>query len=350
MKKQNLVEIVVGIFVLLGLGTIFVMVMSIADQQHLFTETYRLKANFQNVSGLKAGAPVFLSGVEAGTVESLSFTRGGLVQVVLLLRADYRKRIRGDSIATIGSVGLLGDKSVEISIGSMETTVLEPGEYLRTETQESLAEILDGFGSVRNKLEDVLDNLAEITGSLVDNRSVLKNGLQGASEVLENLNSGQGSMGKLLRDDKLYDSLVLMVEDGGRTIRALEEAARKTAPLVAEIGRTAENIRASSEKYPEIAESASRLLKSSNQTMEKISELAENLNTALQALPEVMDTVKETAVNIKEASEELPPAARSARTAADEAGRVVDAAKGNWFLKGAFPETGEQAPMEVDGR
>jgi len=350
MKKQNLMEIVVGIFVLVGLGSVFIMVMSIADQQHLFVETYRLNATFPNVSGLKAGAPVFLSGVEAGTVESISFTDAGWVQVGLLLRSDYRERIRSDSLATIGSVGLLGDKSVEITMGSLQAKVLGPDENLKTQTQTSMSELLDGFGSVRDKLENVLDNLVKITGALVDDRAVLVGALEEATGVLENLNNGQGSMAKLLRDGSLYDSLIMMVEDGDRTIQALGKAAEKTVPLVAEIGETAKNIRASSEKYPEIAQSASRLLESSNETMEKLGGLADELRSASKDLPQVMESLKKTVANVEEASRELPAAARSTRAAADEAGRVIDAAKGNWFLKGAFPQAGEHTPMEVDGR
>jgi len=350
MKKQNLVEMVVGAFVLIGLGAVFIMVMSIADQQNLFVKMYRLNATFRNVSGLKSGAPVFLSGVEAGSVESLSFTSGGWVQVALLVREDYGPRVKTDSIATIGSVGLLGDKSVEISIGSLRADVLEPNEYLQTEVQLSIAELIDGFGSVRDRLEEVLDNMSEITGALVEDRVALKRGLEGAADLLESLTSGQGSMGKLLKDESLYNSLVTTVQDGGRTARALEEAARKAVPLVEELRVTAENVRSSSERYPEIVDSASRLLESSNQAMERLNSLADDFKIVSEKLPDVIESVQRSADNIEKATRELPDTARSIRRTADEAGRVVEAAKGNWLLKGSFAEGEETPPMEVDGR
>jgi len=350
MKKQNLVEMAVGTFVLLGVGAVLIMVMSIADQQNLFVKMYRLNATFRNVSGLKAGAPVFLSGVEAGTVESLSFTSGGWVQVTLLVRDDYGNRIKTDSIATIGSVGLLGDKSVEISMGSLRADVLEPKDYLQTEVQVSIAELIDGFGSVRDRLGEVLDNMYEITGALVDDRVALKRGLEGAADLLESLTSGQGSMGKLLKDETLYNSLVTTVQDGGRTVRALEEAARKAVPLVEELGVTARNVRSSSKRYPEIVDSASRLLESSNQAMEKLNSLADDFKIVSEKLPDVIESVQRSADNIEKASRELPDSVRSIRRTTDEASRVVEAAKGNWLLKGAFAEEEETPPMEVDGR
>ena len=350
MKKQNLVEIVVGIFVLLGLGTIFVMVMSIADQQNLFIETYRLHATFRNVSGLKSGAPVFISGVDAGTVESISFTSGGWVQVTLLLREDYRSRIKRDSTATIGSVGLLGDKSVEITMGSLGEEILKNNDYLQTEPVLGVAELLDSFSSVRDKLENVLDNMDRITTALVQDRAVLRRGFEGAADFLEDLNTGEGSMGMLLRDKALYESMVSMVEDGRRTARALEEAASNSLPLVEEMGATARNVRLSSEKYPEIVESASRLLETSSSTMEKLGHLADDLQSVTGTLPEVVQSLKITADNVEKASAELPATARSLRISAEEAGKVIDAAKGNWLLKGAFREEGKPVPMEVDGR
>jgi phospholipid/cholesterol/gamma-HCH transport system substrate-binding protein len=350
MKKQNLVEMVVGTFVLIGLGAVFIMVMSIANEQNLFVKMYRLNATFRNVSGLKAGAPVFLSGVEAGTVESLSFTSGGWVQVTLLLRDDYGQRIKEDSIATIGSVGLLGDKCVHISMGSFQADVLEPSDSLQTEVQLSIAELIDGFDSVRDRLEEVLDNMSEITGALVEDRVALKRGLEGAADLLENLTSGQGSLGKLMKDETLYDSLVTTVQDGGRTARALEEAARKAVPLVEELGVTARNVRSSSERYPEIAESASRLLESSTQAMEKLNSLAADFKGVSEKLPAVVDSVQRSADNIEKASRELPDSARNIRKTTDEAGRVVEAAKSNWLLKGAFPEDEDHAPVEVNGR
>ena len=350
MKKHNLVEIVVGIFVLVGLGAVFIMVMSIADQQHLFVESYHLNAKFRNVSGLKAGAPVFLSGVEAGTVESISFTTGGWVQVSLLLRKDYRLRIREDSLATIGSVGLLGDKSVEITVGSMETQALQNGDFLETVTPVGMAELLDGFSAVRDRLENILDNMVEITTGAVQDRIVLRRGLEEAADVLEKLNDGEGSMSMLLRDKALYGSLVSMVEDGGRTARALEDAATKSLPLVEDLGETARNIQMSSGKFPEIVESASRLLEASNLAMENLGQLADELKTVSGSLPEIVESIRKTADNVEEASRELPSASRSLRSMANEAGRVVEAAKGSWFLKGSFTEGEETLPVEVDGR
>jgi phospholipid/cholesterol/gamma-HCH transport system substrate-binding protein len=350
MKKQSFIEMMVGVFVLIGLGTVFIMVMSIADQQNLFVKMYRLNATFRNVNGLKAGAPVFLSGVEAGTVESMSFTDSGWVQVTLLVRDDYGQRIKSDSVATIGSVGLLGDKSVEISMGSVSSKVLEPDEFIQTEAQFTIAELVDSFGSVRDRLEEVLSNMSEITGALAEDRAALKRSLTGAAKLLQNLGNGQGTIGRLLKDEALYRSIVNTVKDGGETARMLQEAASKAVPLVEEIGATARNVRLSTEKYPELADSASRLLESSNQVMEKLNSLAADLRNASRRLPEVVDSVQRSVDNIEKASRELPDTARKVRSTADEASKVVEAAKGNWLLKGSFTDGEETPPAMVDGR
>ena len=106
----------------------------------------------------------------------------------------------------------------------------------------------------------------------------------------------------------------------------------------------------SSEDFPEIVESASRLLEASSLAMENLGQLADELKTVSRSLPGIVESIKSTADNVEEASRELPAASRSIRTTANEAGRVVEAAKGNWLLKGSFSEEEETLPVEVDGR
>ncbi|HDL52689.1 MAG TPA: MCE family protein, partial [Proteobacteria bacterium] len=74
MKRKTFMELTVGSFVLVGLLAALVMVLTIANRQNVFVKRYRLFAIFETVGGLKVGAPVFLAGVEVGTVNSLSFT------------------------------------------------------------------------------------------------------------------------------------------------------------------------------------------------------------------------------------------------------------------------------------
>jgi outer membrane protein OmpA-like peptidoglycan-associated protein len=112
----------VGVLVVLALLFLSVGVFLIGNQNSLFSPTYRLKANFQNVEGLNDGAEVRVGGINQGTVAALVLPQqpDGSVTVVMKLRSSTRNLIKTDSRASIQTEGLLGDQYVEISFGSVK--------------------------------------------------------------------------------------------------------------------------------------------------------------------------------------------------------------------------------------
>ena len=350
MKRKTFMELTVGSFVLVGLLAAMVMVLTIANRQNVFVKRYQLFAIFESVGGLKAGAPVFLSGVEVGTVNSLSFTSRGGVRATLQIQKRYIDRIKEDSVATIGSVGLLGDKSVEITVGSQDSAALQPGLLLKTQSPVSLNALLEGVTPLSHRLEDVLINLGKITGELANDREALGKSLVAASEVLERISRGEGTLGRLVNDDRMYEDLVRTVKTAEGTAASLKELSDRAIPLVDDIRVTAGRVKATSEKFPDISEEASRFLSSAEKTMAKLDAIAEDVKTSSDEIPGILESVGRAADNLAEASDEFPGAARSLRGTMEESERLVEAAKGNWILKGAFPEPGGPATMEIDRR
>jgi len=110
----------VGIFVVMALAFLAVGVFLIGEKDFLFSPTYELKADFQNVEGLSNGAEVRLGGIHQGTVKEIDLPAqpDGRVTVVMNMRRSTRNLIKKDSRASIKTEGLLGDKFVEISFGS----------------------------------------------------------------------------------------------------------------------------------------------------------------------------------------------------------------------------------------
>ena len=343
MKRKTFMELTVGSFVLVGLLAALVMVLTIANRQNVFVKRYRLFAIFETVGGLKVGAPVFLAGVEVGTVNSLSFTRGGGVRATLQIQKRYQSRITEDSMATIGSIGLLGDKSVEITMGSSDAVILQPGLLLRTQSPVSLSALLEGITPLSRRLEEVLTNLGKITGELADDRQALGESLRAASDLLGGISRGQGTLGRLVKDDRMYEKLVRTVEVAGKAAASLKELSDRTIPLV-------EEIRVTAKQFPEISGEASRFLVSAGKTMDKLDVIADDVKKSSGEMPGILISMGKTADNLAAASDEFPGAARSLRGTMEESERVVEAAKGNWLFKGAFPvETGPSA-VEVDRR
>jgi len=121
MRQSRAIDISTGLFVLLGFAAIMFLVTQITNRDVAWGEkAYRLKAQFENVGGLKAGAPVSMAGVTIGRVESIGYDMN-LFKAVVTLRIDARyDQIPNDSDASIFTAGLLGGQYIGITPGSSE--------------------------------------------------------------------------------------------------------------------------------------------------------------------------------------------------------------------------------------
>jgi phospholipid/cholesterol/gamma-HCH transport system substrate-binding protein len=121
MRQSRAIDVSTGLFVLLGLTAILFLVTQITNREFaLRSDSYRLTAQFDNIGGLKAGAPVSMSGVTIGRVESIGYDMH-LFKAVVTLRIDAAyDRIPNDSDASIYTAGLLGGQYVGMTPGSSE--------------------------------------------------------------------------------------------------------------------------------------------------------------------------------------------------------------------------------------
>jgi len=158
----------VGVFVFLALLFLSAGVFLIGDKKFLFTPTYRLKAEFQSVSGLNDGAEVRIGGIHQGTVSEIDLPSqpNGKVTVVMNLRSQTRDVVRNDSRASIKTEGILGDKYVEISFGSLNAATVQDDGTIASDTPTDLSEqahaIADeaqtGVGAFRDDMEALQHN------------------------------------------------------------------------------------------------------------------------------------------------------------------------------------------------
>src|ERR1700675_3638472 len=123
-------EVRLGLFIVATLAILFAGVFLIGNTETLFKSTYRVKAEFQNVSGLSDGADVRVGGIHEGTVRKIDLPKrpGDKVTVEMDLQSATRGIVKKDSLADIKSEGLLGDKYVEVSFGSEEADRLKNGD------------------------------------------------------------------------------------------------------------------------------------------------------------------------------------------------------------------------------
>lgn len=226
MPRKNLAwaQLRVGILVLTGFTVLAIAIILIGGGISFFRPRYDLKTYLSSASGLKKGSLVWLAGIEAGNVYDVSITPSPdpnrAVEVIMRIDTNYRDSIREDSVASIGSIGLLGDKYIDISRGSAKTKVIPAnGEVKGSETAD-IKRIIQNSNDLVANLGDFVDKLNRIIqkidtgqgtiGKFINDPSLfdkVDRTVAEAANLLVELRTGQGSIGRLITDRELYDRL-----------------------------------------------------------------------------------------------------------------------------------------------
>ena len=158
----------VGIFVLAGLIVLLGLVYLLGAQARLFEPQHTLYADFTAVGGLLDGATVRLAGVQIGRVTQVTLPGepGGKVRVELRIARRYASRIRQDSVARIETQGLLGDKVVEITVGSAAEPPLHSGAVIASREPSDIGQVL-------GQSAEVVQNVSALAASLRQTADVL---------------------------------------------------------------------------------------------------------------------------------------------------------------------------------
>ncbi|MFD2166439.1 outer membrane lipid asymmetry maintenance protein MlaD [Thalassotalea euphylliae] len=139
--KMNLIA---GIFVVLGLGVLFFMSVSIGGSQLSGEGYYSVIAKFDNSSGLKEGAFVEVSGVRVGQVGDIELDTERFEAVVEII-LPHRVQIPDDSVASIRTSGIIGDRFIKLSIGGSDLNLEDGEEIIETESSINLEELVSKY-------------------------------------------------------------------------------------------------------------------------------------------------------------------------------------------------------------
>ncbi len=218
----------VGVFVLLALAAFLGTIYALGARARLFEARYVIHADFTEVAGLTEGATVRLAGVQIGRVTGVHLPGepGGKVRVDLDITRRYADRIRQDSVARIETQGLLGDKVVEVTVGTTAAPALRAGEVLAARDPTDFGRILsEGAGAAK----DVGALVAELRKSAETlNRSKL---IENASSTVDRINRvvDQVEHGRGWAHALLYEEPV--------ALRKLNEAIATTQALLDRVER-----------------------------------------------------------------------------------------------------------------
>ncbi len=148
--KKGIIETIVGIFVLLGFCAFGYLALQLGEVPFLTADkTYQLQAEFNNVSGVKKGASVQIAGVVVGNVVAVNLNKDGCAALTLRLNKDVQVPV--DSIASVKSQGIIGDKYIQLTLGGDEE-VFKAGEIIvDTESTVDIESLISkfAFGSAK---------------------------------------------------------------------------------------------------------------------------------------------------------------------------------------------------------
>ncbi|MBB1425676.1 outer membrane lipid asymmetry maintenance protein MlaD [Shewanella frigidimarina] len=142
--KNNYVNFLVGLFVLFGIGALVFMSITIGGASVSNSGNYTLVAKFENSSGLKEGAFVEMSGVRVGLIQSINYDPQAYESVVKI-SLDNEITVPDDSIASIRTSGIIGDRFVKISTGGSEVNMADGEEFIETESSISIEELISKY-------------------------------------------------------------------------------------------------------------------------------------------------------------------------------------------------------------
>src|SRR5919109_1597615 len=190
MSKLRLGVFIVATLLLFAAGIFW-----IGRKQYLFSSTYRLNADFQNVAGLNSGANVRVGGVHQGTVKQIYLPQGPNqnVRVVMELAPGTRDVIKKDSVAFIKSEGLVGEKFLEISFGSQQAPKINAGDTIRGEPPLELSDLMNKTSLVLDSTKEAMGNIEEAAGNV--------------NSITSKINQGRGTIGALINDKKVYEEV-----------------------------------------------------------------------------------------------------------------------------------------------
>lgn len=262
MKSNSSMQFKIGLFVLISLVIFVFGIFTISGDDKLFEKKYTVKTKFKNTAGLLPGAYVRLSGVQIGSVSTIKFpdnSDSNTIEVHLSVNENGFSRITPKSKATVRTEGLLGAKYIEILRGDDFGQVkLKDGDYIESFTPPELQEIIgqsEEFVTNLTRISRNLDKIVEDFANEENMRNIeqtlasiretvhaietqdgalhtliydeqvamdLKDMINNLKEVSEALSGGEGTIGALLIDPSVHDSLkgLLAEAERSRFVRA----------------------------------------------------------------------------------------------------------------------------------
>ena len=181
-KELRWSKLKVGLVISLATLILLVAIFFAGGIEKIFSPKMDLKIMFQDVRGLRKGAPVWIFGTEVGSVRKIDLDQTSGAVVTISLKKSVQGFIKKDARASIMTMGLLGDKYVEINIGSLKAEPIERGEVIKGSVPVEISEVMETAGVSIGKIGDFIEKMDNL---------ILK------------IEKGEGTLAKFLTDHSI---------------------------------------------------------------------------------------------------------------------------------------------------
>lgn len=323
MEKKNRRAVIVGAFVFAALVIFVLGVMTLGGQKSLFNKGATIHAVFNEVGGLQSGNNVWYAGVKVGTVQEITFNKEGKVNVKMNIGEQSLSMIKKDSKAKIGAESFIGNRIVVLYGGSAAAPVVETGNTLPTEQSLSTEEMMATFQENNKNLLAITENFKTISSRLL---------------------SGEGSAGKLLKDEGLYRDLQT-------SMVSLKAAVADAQSMVSNVNNYTTRLTAKGSLANDLITDTVIFtrLRSTVRQIDALSERADkivaNLNTASENVNQRLTDASSPAgllLNDKQAAEEIRTTIKNLQASTQKLDENMEALQHNFLFRGFFRKKAKQ--------
>jgi|CZKU01.1.fsa_nt_gi phospholipid/cholesterol/gamma-HCH transport system substrate-binding protein len=230
-------QLKVGLFVLFGIGLTMLAVAIIGSARRLWEPRVSYRTAFQDVAGLKPGAPVRMGGLDIGEVKSVGHdadSQDSRIFVVMSVVKKEASRIRADTVAHVAGKGLLGDKMIELTVGSPALEQVNAGALLQSEEPSDVFAAANKVAAATVKAVERIEPLAESLGDPQFAQDI-RGSASDVHSLLDAIVRGDGAMHRLFYDpaeaQQISDALAHLNQTSARLDATLADVQAMTSQV-----------------------------------------------------------------------------------------------------------------------
>ncbi len=316
--KKGLAGAKLGIFIFLGSSLLVIGIFMLGNKEALFKSTFNVKAYFHNIEGLRTGAPVRLSGIDVGAVDEIKVVGDTIssIEVSMRLLTDIKRFIRKDTQAEIQTEGLVGNKFISLKIGEARGEEVEEGGSILAKDPVSFADIIEETQGIMAYTKQMTEDFAGI---------------------VRKINSGEGTIGKVINDDKLYYAATDLTESAGKSLNS----------ITGELNTV-------TEQFKKLGNQVQSVVNNINEVVTGVDTLLYNVSMGKGVVGSLLVEGTPEDSTMKETFQNLSDLMSESKSAASKLAENMEALKHNWLFKSYFEDRGywdtEEYEKEIDSK